>query len=64
MRGVMHVLEHPFFSVSDVEGRFEIRGLPPGDYTLEVLHESGRIGPRRSGCRCRPTRPTAWRTWR
>ena len=45
MSGVLHVLEHPYFGVSDVEGRFEIPGLPPGNYTLEVLHESPKISP-------------------
>jgi cytochrome c2 len=39
MNARVHVVPHPFFSVSDVEGRFEIRGLPPGKYTLEVIHE-------------------------
>ena len=33
------VLEHPFFAVSDASGKFEIKGLPPGDYTIEAWHE-------------------------
>jgi len=36
------VMDHPFFAVSDESGRFEIRGLPPGTYTLVVWHE--RLG--------------------
>jgi hypothetical protein len=36
------VMAHPFFAVSDESGRFEIRGLPPGTYTLVVWHE--RLG--------------------
>jgi len=36
------VMDHPFFAVSDEFGRFEIRGLPPGTYTLVVWHE--RLG--------------------
>jgi len=36
------VMSHPFFAVSDESGRFEIRGLPPGTYTLVVWHE--RLG--------------------
>lgn len=45
MEGYVHVMEHQYFSVSDVEGRFEIKGLPPGKYTLEAVHESDRIKP-------------------
>jgi hypothetical protein len=33
------VLEHPFFSVSRADGAFEIKGLPPGSYTIEAWHE-------------------------
>jgi plastocyanin len=33
------VLDHPFFAVSDGSGKFEIKGLPPGDYTIEAWHE-------------------------
>jgi len=43
MNARVHVVSHPFFHVSDVEGRYEIRGLPPGKYTLEVLHENPRV---------------------
>ena len=38
MSGTIHVSKHPFFAVSDVEGRFEIVGLPDGTYTLEASH--------------------------
>lgn len=33
------VLEHSFFAVTDAKGRFEIKGLPPGKYTIEAWHE-------------------------
>jgi plastocyanin len=33
------VLPHPYFAVSDENGRFEIPNLPPGTYTLEAWHE-------------------------
>ncbi len=36
------VLPHPFFAVSDSSGHFEIKGVPPGAYTLELWHESSR----------------------
>jgi plastocyanin len=34
-----HVVEHPFFSVTGPDGKYSIKGLPPGKYTLEVWHE-------------------------
>ncbi|MEX2215461.1 MAG: hypothetical protein WD768_15110 [Phycisphaeraceae bacterium] len=43
MNARIHVFTHPFFAVSDVEGRFEIKGLPPGKHTLEFVHENPRI---------------------
>jgi hypothetical protein len=33
------VLEHPYFAVTDAAGKFEIKGLPDGKYTLECWHE-------------------------
>ena len=41
-RAYIAVMDHPFFAVTDEFGRFEIRGLPPGVYTLVVWHE--RLG--------------------
>lgn len=36
----INVLEHPFYATTDAKGKFEIRGLPPGKYTLEVWQEN------------------------
>ena len=33
------VVNHPFYAVTQPDGRFEIKGLPPGAYTLEAWHE-------------------------
>jgi plastocyanin len=33
------VLDHPFFAVTDATGKFELKNLPPGKYTLGVWHE-------------------------
>ena len=33
------VLPHPFFAVSTADGRFEIKGLPAGTFTIEAWHE-------------------------
>lgn len=39
MRAYVHVLNHPFFAVSGVDGTFEIKGLPAGEYEVEAIHE-------------------------
>jgi hypothetical protein len=39
MKMYVNVVPHPFFAVSDAAGHFSISGLPPGDYTIEALHE-------------------------
>jgi hypothetical protein len=33
------VTENPFHARSGDDGRFEIRGVPPGTWTLRVWHE-------------------------
>lgn len=40
MSGFMHVMRHPFFSVTGDEGTFTINNIPPGKYTLETWHET------------------------
>ena len=39
MRAWVAVVPHPFFAVTGSDGRFEIRGLPAGTYTVEAWHE-------------------------
>ncbi|MBI2686143.1 MAG: carboxypeptidase regulatory-like domain-containing protein [Acidobacteria bacterium] len=33
------VLSHPFHAVTGDDGTFSLKGLPPGEYTLEAWHE-------------------------
>jgi len=33
------VLPHPFFDVTETDGKFMIEGLPPGTYEIEAWHE-------------------------
>ena len=40
MKAYVRVDSHPFHAVTDAAGRFAIRGIPVGSYTLEVWHES------------------------
>src|SRR5207244_874722 len=39
MRSYIAVFKHPFFAVTDKAGNFELKNLPPGDYTIEAWHE-------------------------
>jgi plastocyanin len=34
------VLDHPFYAVTDAAGKYKIKNLPPGKYTIETWHES------------------------
>jgi hypothetical protein len=35
--------DHPYFAVTDEQGRFEIRDIPPGAYTLIAWHAGYNI---------------------
>src|ERR1700686_306398 len=35
----INVVKNPFFAVTDKSGKYEIKGLPPGDYTIAFVHE-------------------------
>jgi plastocyanin len=39
MRAYVSVASHPFFAVTGADGRFEIKGLPAGEYEIEAVHE-------------------------
>jgi plastocyanin len=39
MRSYISVVDHPFFAVTDEDGKFEIKGLPAGEYEIEAIHE-------------------------
>jgi plastocyanin len=39
MKMYMNVVKNPFYAVTDKSGKYEIKGLPPGDYTLAFVHE-------------------------
>jgi plastocyanin len=39
MRMFVNVVKNPFYSVTGPDGKFEIKGLPPGDYTIAFVQE-------------------------
>jgi hypothetical protein len=43
MQSYIKVLDHPFFAVTNDDGTFEITGIPPGDQTIVLWHESGFV---------------------
>jgi len=44
MKAYIGVLKHPLFSVSSDTGAFEIKGVPPGKYTVVAWREGGANG--------------------
>jgi plastocyanin len=39
MKMYVNVVKSPFYAVTDKGGKYEIKGLPPGDYTIAFVHE-------------------------
>lgn len=39
MSAIVLVLDNPFFSTPDAQGRYRIEGIPPGTYTIVGWHE-------------------------
>jgi plastocyanin len=46
MSAYILVFSHPFFSVTDEDGRYQIENVPPGTYTLTAWSEVGTAAPR------------------
>lgn len=44
MKAYIGVTRHPFFAVSGEDGTYEIKGLPPGKYTVVAWREGGATG--------------------
>jgi plastocyanin len=40
MLGFIYVVDSPFYAQADGSGAFSIKGVPPGDYELNVWHEA------------------------
>ncbi len=39
MKMYINVVKSPFYAVTGKDGKYEIKGLPPGDYTIAFVHE-------------------------
>lgn len=39
MRSYIGVLDHPYFAVTGPDGTFELKNVPPGEFTIEAWHE-------------------------
>jgi plastocyanin len=39
MRAYINVMTNPYFAVSAPDGSYEIKNLPPGEYTIAAVHE-------------------------
>ena len=42
MNSYAGVVDHPFYAVTGADGGFSLKGLPPGTYTIDAVHE--RLG--------------------
>ncbi len=48
MRAWVYVVRHPWFAVSDGQGRFRIENIPPGKYQLLLVHPDTNLRERRT----------------
>ncbi|HSK64374.1 MAG TPA: carboxypeptidase regulatory-like domain-containing protein [Pyrinomonadaceae bacterium] len=44
MKAYIGVMRHPFFAVSNADGAFELKNVPPGTYTVVAWREGGANG--------------------
>ena len=40
MRGWIVVMEHPYYAVTDGEGKFSLSDVPAGEYEVKIWHET------------------------
>ncbi|MEE8104380.1 MAG: hypothetical protein V3T86_02480 [Planctomycetota bacterium] len=49
MSAYIFVVEHPYYVLTDEQGRFELKDVPPGTYTLRFWQEGWQAKPVREG---------------
>lgn len=40
MQGWFYIVDHPYITVTDAQGNFAIKDVPPGTYTVKIWHEA------------------------
>ena len=43
MRAWVFVFDHPYFHVTEADGRFRLNNIPAGEYKLEMIHPAGQL---------------------
>lgn len=43
MRAWIYVFDHPWFKVTENDGRFRLENVPAGEYTVGIVHPAGRL---------------------
>src|SRR6266850_611886 len=43
MRAWIYVFDHPWFQLTQKDGRFRLENVPAGEYTLGVVHPAGKL---------------------
>ncbi|MGA8618976.1 MAG: carboxypeptidase-like regulatory domain-containing protein [Candidatus Sulfotelmatobacter sp.] len=43
MNAEMMAVSHPYYAVTDLNGRFELTDVPPGDYEVVAWHEGWHV---------------------
>ena len=43
MSAYIVIASTPYFAVTDMDGSFEIKNVPPGTYTLRTWSEDGKV---------------------
>ena len=44
MTGYVRIFDHPYYAVTDADGKFEIKNAPAGKYRIVYWHENGFKG--------------------
>ncbi|NUL83201.1 MAG: carboxypeptidase regulatory-like domain-containing protein [Armatimonadetes bacterium] len=47
MSAYIYIVDTPYFAVTDSKGRYEIKGVPAGQYNLIAWHEAGHTSERK-----------------